>query len=82
MKFPYKVPVMRCFGIFFIVNLNDLLNKQSNCLWFDTLIWYHCNFVYVFHIMQIWNVVRHILFPPELDVIHAVQWENEPIPQK
>ena len=29
-------PSLRSFGVFFDVALNKLLNKESNCLWFET----------------------------------------------
>ena len=31
-----KGPVIRCFGVFFVVSLNKLLDKQSKRRWFET----------------------------------------------
>ena len=33
---PHKGPVMWSFDVFYVVSLGKLLNKQSNCLWFET----------------------------------------------
>ena len=35
-------PVTQSFDVFFVVNLNKLLNKQSRGWWFETP-WHHCN---------------------------------------
>ena len=39
---PHKSPVTRCFNIFFDVSLNNLLNTQPNCGWFETP-WHSCD---------------------------------------
>ena len=41
---PHKWPVMQSFGVFFHVNLNKLLNKQSSCQWFE-IQWWSCDIV-------------------------------------
>ena len=46
--FPSQRPVMQSFEIFFVVNLNICLSKQSRCWWFETpwrSLWRHCNTV-------------------------------------
>ena len=39
---PHKGPVMWSFGVFFVVNLNKLLNKQVICQWLE-MPWCSCN---------------------------------------
>ena len=39
----HKGPVWRGFNVSFVVSLNNLLNKQSNCYGAMTLIWRRCN---------------------------------------
>ena len=34
--FPHRGPFLRVFDVFFMVNLNKLLNQQSNYQWFQT----------------------------------------------
>ena len=44
--FPSQRPVTRSLDIFFDLNLNKQLNKQSRCWWFETpscLLWRDCN---------------------------------------
>ena len=33
---PHKGSVVQCCGVFFVVSLNNLPNKQSSCWWFET----------------------------------------------
>ena len=36
MDSPHKEPVMRTFDVSFDISMNNLLNEESSCLWFDT----------------------------------------------
>ena len=38
----HKEPVMWSFEILFVINLNELLDKQSSCWWFETP-WHPCD---------------------------------------
>ena len=55
--------------VFFVVNMNKLLNKQSSCLWFDTP-WCSCQCFWPFGSprvsarwpLGIWYTIREILY--------------------
>ena len=47
----HKGPVMRSFNVFFCVSLNEPLNEQSSCRWFDTP-WRSC---VVIIMLRIWS---------------------------
>ena len=47
---PLKRPIMRSFYITFVVNLNELLNNQPSCRWFETP-WPSCD-VIMMHICK------------------------------
>ena len=61
-------PVMRDFGVLFVISLNKVLNKQWRCRWFGTL-WFSCVVrVMLFHVsVQEWSWRLNVFYLGEVE---------------
>ena len=87
-EFLAQRPVTRSFDVFFDLRLNKRLNKQSSCLWFETIsrpLWCHSNETRR-ELFKFWDLVRLILEiygsvdlgrVSVLNVRQAITWSNE-----